>query len=62
LTIKSTSHTTLVFATSFALTLLVFCNARQIFSCQRSRKLSAYSYQLSANTSPPRGGKLFADC
>src|SRR5450432_4019849 len=53
LTIKSTSHTTLVDATFFALTLLVFCNARQIFSCQRSRKLSGFSHQPSANTSQP---------
>ena len=53
LTIKSTSHTTPVYATFFALTLLVFCNARQIFSCQRSRKPSAYCHQLSAKTSQP---------
>jgi hypothetical protein len=50
LTIKSTSHTTERY---FLLRLhyLCFVNARQIFNCQRTRKLSAFGHQLSAKTS-----------
>jgi len=40
LTIKSTSHTTLVYATFFALTYLCFVMP-SIFSCQRSSIASA---------------------
>jgi hypothetical protein len=49
LTIKSTSHTTLVDATFFALT-LVFCNARQysIVKDLESFQRLAFSFQHSA--------------
>jgi len=63
LTIKSTSHTTLVYATFFALTYLCFVMPVNIQLSKIEESWSAFSFQLSANPfAPPGGAKLIADC